>query len=140
MIKLAIPGFLMVESEVLAFEILTLAASQFGTTALAAQSVLSTCVSITFLVPFPISIAASTRIANLIGSGSKDAARTSAKVSVAGAAAAGLVNAIFLYSLRQYIPILFTSDKKVIQLFDALAASCNGILRGLGRQAIGGYV
>ena len=26
------------------------------------------------------------------------------------------------------------------QLFDSLAASCNGILRGLGRQEIGGYV
>ena len=26
------------------------------------------------------------------------------------------------------------------QLFDALAACCNGILRGVGRQAVGGYV
>lgn len=26
------------------------------------------------------------------------------------------------------------------QLFDALAANCNGILRGLGRQEVGGYV
>ena len=25
------------------------------------------------------------------------------------------------------------------QLFDSLAANCNGILRGLGRQEIGGY-
>ncbi|KAK2766865.1 hypothetical protein FQN54_006179 [Arachnomyces sp. PD_36] len=153
MIKLAIPGFLMVESEVLAFEILTFAASHFGKTALAAQAVLSTCVSIAFLIPFPISVAASTRIANLIGSGSKDAARIAAKVSISGAAGAGFVNATFLYSLREYIPILFTSDKEVaelvarllpicasFQIFDALAASCNGVLRGLGRQTIGGYV
>jgi MATE family multidrug resistance protein len=26
------------------------------------------------------------------------------------------------------------------QLFDALAANCNGLLRGLGRQEVGGYV
>ena len=26
------------------------------------------------------------------------------------------------------------------QLFDALAACCNGVLRGLGRQEVGGYV
>ena len=26
------------------------------------------------------------------------------------------------------------------QLFDALAAYCNGVLRGLGRQEVGGYV
>ncbi len=67
MVRLALPGLLMVEAEVLAFEILTLAASYFGTSYLAAQSVLSTIAGITFQIPFPISIAASTRIANLIG-------------------------------------------------------------------------
>jgi MATE family multidrug resistance protein len=40
MIKLALPGLLMVEAEFLAFEILTLAASYFSTTHLAAQSIL----------------------------------------------------------------------------------------------------
>ena len=52
-----------------------------------------------------------------------------------------------------YSPQLFTSDTEVIelaarvlpicaafQLFDALAANTNGILRGLGRQEIGGYI
>jgi len=37
MIRLALPGLLMVEAECLAFEILTLAASYFGTSHLAAQ-------------------------------------------------------------------------------------------------------
>ena len=52
-----------------------------------------------------------------------------------------------------YSPQLFTGDPEVIelaasvlpicaafQLFDALAANTNGILRGLGRQEIGGYI
>ena len=52
MIKLALPGLLMVEAEYLAFEILTLAASYFGTTHLAAQSVLSTITAMTFQIPF----------------------------------------------------------------------------------------
>lgn len=65
----------------------------------------------------------------------------------------GLFNVILLSSLRNYIPQLFTNDADVIalvakilplcaafQLFDALAACCNGILRGLGRQEVGGYV
>lgn len=60
---------------------------------------------------------------------------------------------IVLSSTRNYIPRLFTNDPDVIeltaktlplnaafQLFDALAALCNGILRGLGRQEIGGYI
>ena len=64
-----------------------------------------------------------------------------------------MFNVILLSFLRNYIPQLFTNDQGVIdlvasvlplcaafQLFDALAANCNGLLRGLGRQEIGGWV
>ena len=80
MIRLALPGMIMVEAQYFAFEILTLSASQFGSAHLAAQSVLVTVTSTTFNIPFPLSIAASTRVANLIGARLSDAARTSAKV------------------------------------------------------------
>lgn len=153
MIKLAIPGFLMVEAEILAFEILTLAAANFGTTTLAAQSILSTCLSIAFQFPFPLAIAASSRIANLIGSGSTAAARTAAKVSIVAALAMGCANFTVLLGFKSTIPRLFTTDSAVItlvasvlpicasfQLLDALAVMLNGILRGLGRQVVGGYV
>ncbi|KAG4430689.1 hypothetical protein IFR05_013822 [Cadophora sp. M221] len=153
MIKLALPGLLMVEAEYLAFEILTLAASYFGTTHLAAQSVLSTITAMTFQIPFSTSIAASTRIANLIGATLSDAAKTSAKVVMITATLVGVFNVILLSSLRNLIPQLFTNDQGVsdlvarvmplcaaFQLFDALAANCNGLLRGLGRQEIGGWV
>lgn len=153
MIRLALPGLLMVEAEYLAFEILTLASSYFGTPYLAAQSVLSTTASLTWQIPFPISIAASTRIANFIGATLVGAAKTNAKVASVAAFAVGIFNVVLLSSLRNYIPHLFTSDPEVIalvagvlplcaafQLFDALAASCNGILRGLGRQEVGGWV
>jgi MATE family multidrug resistance protein len=153
MIKLALPGLVMVEAEFLAFEILTLASSYFGTTHLAAQSILGTLTAITFQIPFPISIAASTRVANLIGATLSSAAKTSAKVAFFAACLVGVFNVILLSSLRNYIPQLFTNDADVValvaevlplcaafQLFDALAALCNGLLRGLGRQEIGGYV
>ncbi|KAK2783574.1 hypothetical protein FQN52_009578 [Onygenales sp. PD_12] len=153
MIRLALPGFLMVEAEVLAFEVLTLAASYFGTTALAAQSVLSTIASIAFQIPFPLSIAGSTRIGNLIGATLTDAAKTSGKVVMVGSVIIGILNVTILSSLRGFIPALFTSDQEVadmvakvlplcasFQLFDALATGCNGILRALGRQSIGGWV
>lgn len=143
----------MVEAECLAFELLTLASSHLGTTVLAAQSILSTVTTITFQVPFPLSIAGSTRVANLIGATLVGAARTAAKVSLSGAVIVGMMNMTLLSALRSYIPRLFTSDDEVIamvarvlplcaafQLFDSLAANCNGILRGLGRQEIGGYV
>lgn len=153
MIKLALPGLVMVLAEFLAFEILTLSASWISTTHLAAQSVLSTVAALTFQIPFPISIAASTRIANLIGATLSDAAKTAAKVAFCAACLVGIFNATMLSTLRGYIPALFTNDKDVIlvvagllplcaafQLFDALATNCNGMLRGLGRQEIGGYV
>ncbi|KAL2822973.1 mate-domain-containing protein [Aspergillus granulosus] len=153
MIRLALPGLLMVEAECLAFEVLTLGSSYLGTTPLAAQSVLATISSITFQIPFTLSISASTRVANLIGAGLATAAKVTAKVAMWGAVIVGLGNMILISALRFYVPRLFTSDEEVIelvarvlplcaafQLFDALAANCNGILRGLGRQEIGGYV
>lgn len=80
MIRLALPGMIMVEAEWLAFEIMTLMASRFGAETLAAQSALATLATISYQIPFPVSIAASTRIANLIGAGLVDAARMAAKV------------------------------------------------------------
>jgi MATE family multidrug resistance protein len=153
MVKLALPGVIMIEAEVLAFEVLTFAASYFGTTTLAAQSVLATLTSITFQIPFPLSIAGSTRVANLIGATLADAAKVSMKVTFSAAVVVGVLNVTLLSTLKDYIPRLFTDDADVIrivaeilplcaafQLFDALAAACNGILRGLGRQEFGGYV
>lgn len=80
MIKLALPGLVMVEAEYLAFEILTLAASYLSTTHLAAQSILSTLTALTFQIPFSISIASSTRVANLIGATLSESAKISARV------------------------------------------------------------
>lgn len=80
MIRLALPGMIMVEAEWLAFEIMTLLAGRFGTEYLAAQSVLVTLSSISYQIPFPMSIAASTRVANLMGAGLVDAAKITGKV------------------------------------------------------------
>lgn len=153
MIKLALPGLLMVEAECLAFEILTFASSYFGVTALAAQSILATVTNLTFQIPFPVSIAASTRVANLIGATLADAAKTSAQVAAVASVVVGVFNVTLLSSLRNFIPKLFTDNEDVIrivsavlpvcaafQLLDAVATACNGILRGLGKQEFGGYV
>jgi MATE family multidrug resistance protein len=153
MIKLALPGLTMVLAEFLAFEVLTLSSSWLGETELAAQSVLGSITGITFQIPFPMSVAASTRIANLIGATLAVPAKTAAKVAIVGGVIVGFGNLLLLSLLRDQIPRLFTPDEEVIdlvakllplcatfQVFDALSANCNGILRGLGRQEIGGYV
>ncbi|RYP56212.1 hypothetical protein DL771_011999 [Monosporascus sp. 5C6A] len=153
MIWLALPGMIMVEAEWFAFEVLTLMVSRFGTSYLAAQSILVTLTATTFQIPFPVSIAASTRVANLIGARLVDAAKTSAKVGLYAAFAIGVFNLALLASLRYQLPLLFTRDEEVMaivadvmplcaamQVFDALTAMAHGLLRGIGKQSVGGYV
>jgi multidrug resistance protein, MATE family len=152
MVNLATAGLVMLVAEWLAFEMLTLVASYLSGAHLAAQSVLSTIAGLTYQLPFSVSVAASTRVANLIGATLSDAAKVSATVALCGAFLIGFVNSAVLYGMRNILPRLFTSDEEVaalvvqtlpiciaFQLFDSLAASCNGILRGIGRQEVGGY-
>lgn len=138
MIRLALPGMVMVVAEWLAFEVLTLASGRLGTATLAAQSILMTVSAITFQIPFPLSIAGSTRVANLIGAKLVDAAKTSAKVVrppslsplllppprltpypqkiIVAGLIVGLFNFALLATFRYQIPRLFTPDAEVIEL------------------------
>jgi MATE family multidrug resistance protein len=168
MIKLALPGMIMIEAQFSVLEILTIAAGRLGTAQLAAQSVLVTVTSMSFNIPFPLAIATSTRVANLIGAGLSDAAMVTTRVvcspsfpeyfplltfqAIFAALGVGLFNLTIFTTLRTALPRVFTDDLEVIdivshvilvcaimQIFDALAAVSHGILRGIGRQAIGGY-
>ncbi|KAK4222463.1 putative transporter [Podospora fimiseda] len=152
MIKLALPGMIMIEAQFSVLEILTIAAGQFGTAQLAAQSILVTVTSTSFNIPFPLAIATSTRVANLIGAHLSDAARVTARVAIVAGLIVGLFNLTMFTTLNETIPRIFTEDEQVIgiakqvilvcavmQIFDALAAVSHGILRGVGHQAIGGY-
>lgn len=152
-VRLALSGLLMIKAEVLAFEILTFAASHFGSKFLAGQAVVAMIGMLAFQIPFPLSIAESTRLGTLIGATLIDAAQISLKATIIMSVAVGFVNALLLWSLRSLLPGLFTDDSEVIeivsgllpllaasQFFDALAACCNGMLRGLGRQEFGVYL
>lgn len=152
MVKLAIPGIVMVEAEWLAFDILTFSSSYISTAALAAQSVVMTICLVMFHIPFSVSVAVSTRLGNLIGCGSLSAAKLAAKTYAVIFVIMGLIDATFIAVARDALPRLFSDDEEVIrlasrvmpvlaafQLFDATTALVNGLLRGLGRQTIGGY-
>ncbi|KAJ4208280.1 hypothetical protein NW759_013717 [Fusarium solani] len=152
MIRLALPGMIMIEAQFSVLEILTIAAGRFGTAQLAAQSVLVTVTSTSFNIPFPLAIATSTRVANLIGAHLSDAARTTARVAIVAACVVGLFNLTIFVTLRRQLPRIFTEDEEVVdiasqvilvcalmQIFDAMAAVSHGLLRGIGHQAIGGY-
>ncbi|ANZ77255.1 BA75_04294T0 [Komagataella pastoris] len=153
MLDLAGPGVLMVEAEWLAFEIITFFASRFGPTVLASQTVVSTTCVLMYQIPFAVSIAASTRVAWFIGSGSKHAAILAVKVSMLVGLVVGLSNAAFLFTFRHTIASLFSSDSEVIELAskvlvvgsvyqvnDFISCIASGVLRGQGRQKIGGFL
>jgi multidrug resistance protein, MATE family len=153
MVRLAIPGVLMTFCEWFAFDLLTFFASYLTTEHLAAQSVVMTVCVAMYHFPFPVSIAASTRFGNLIGYGALKAARTAWRAHYLLFAAIGLFDLVLLTSLRHVIAAVFTPDKVVreiiatvmpvvaaAQVFDALVAISNGLLRGLGRQKFGGWI
>lgn len=153
MLRLALPGLVMVEAEYLAFEVLMFAAAQLSTADLAAQTILVTLNSVFWQIPFSISSAGTTMISQRIGAKSAPSAKISALVVFIWSFACSATNAALLFSFRAFWPTIFTNDPGVIeiiettlplvacmQLFDGLAACCNGMLRGIGKPAFGGWV
>lgn len=153
MLRLAIPGVVMVEAEYLAFEVLTILAASFGTAALAAQSIASNIASLAFQLPFAVSVAVSTRIGHFVGMQNATAAATVTRVSFLFASAIALCNFSFAFFGRTTLAALFTSDADVLkyskhilmlvavnQLSDAFNVMEAGVLRGQGRQQIGSYL
>ncbi|KAF2995217.1 hypothetical protein E8E13_001859 [Curvularia kusanoi] len=152
MAKLAIPGIIMVETEWLAFDILTFSSSYLSTAHLAAQSIVMTMAVAIYHVPFSVGVAVSTRLGNLIGAGSLRAARIATKSYILTFLAIGLVDFAVLAACKDVLPKAFTTDPvvrdivstvlpllAVFQFCDSTTALVNALLRGLGKQAIGGW-
>lgn len=151
---LAIPGIVMLISEYLAYEIMTLFALYFGTIELAAQSAVGSIALLTYMVPFALSIASSTRIANFIGGQNIHSAVISTKVGLVCGFLVSSCNCVALLLLRWQIARLFTDDDDVLalivhllmplvavlQIFDGVASVASGILRAQGSQKIGGVI
>ncbi len=139
--------------EWLAFDILAFSAAYLSAQHLAAQSVLMTVCVLMYHIPFPVSIAASTRFGNLIGYGALGAARIAAVTYGIIFIGIGIFDFTLLVSLKNHIPMLFSKDAEVqakiaevlpvvaaAQFFDATTALVNGLVRGLGRQKVGGFL
>lgn len=153
LIKLAIPGVIMLEAESLSYEIMTLFASYFGTEYLAAQSAVSTVASLTYMIPFSVGIASSTRIANFVGARRIDCAILASEIGIYGSLITGIINCFALILLRTPLAKMFSTDESVIkmivdifpliavvQVFDSMNAVAGSCLRGQGMQRIGSYI
>lgn len=151
LIRLAFPGVVMVEAEFFAYEVMTLGSSYLGTTALAAQKILASIVSLAYEIPFAFSVSLSTRIAGFTGAGAVDAAKRTSHVSLVLGLFITVINALILYFSRYSMIGLFTNDQHVTELaakvmplaaamhvLDGMCCQLAGVLRGQGRQLIGG--
>lgn len=129
-----------------AFAITTLWAGRLGALELAAHSIVLNLASIAYMVPLGISIAATTRVGNLLGAGDRPGAQRAAWVAFALGGTVMLAFALVFVAGRTWIPAWYTSAPAVIalaaavlpivaafELFDGLQVVGGGILRGVGR-------
>lgn len=153
MLSLALPGVVMVEAEYLAFEVVTILAASFGTSALAAQSIVSNVGSLAFQLPFAVAVAVSTRIGHYVGKHEIDGARAVTRISFVLALGLSCFNFSFIFFGRHAIGHVFSQDPEVLdianvvltlsainQISDSFNVMEQGILRGQGRQLIGLYL
>ncbi|KAK7757596.1 hypothetical protein SLS62_000611 [Diatrype stigma] len=153
MVRLSIAGSAVNLGEWAAFELVAFSTSYLSTRHLAAQSVLTTASIVAWHVPFSISVAASTRVGHLVGSGRLPLARRASLLYGAVFLAVGCADGLVLYVARDALARFFSDDAvvrelavaaaasvAVFQVVDAVICGTNGVLRGLGRQDVAACV
>ncbi|XP_070419676.1 multidrug and toxin extrusion protein 2-like isoform X1 [Equus przewalskii] len=149
-IRLAVPSMFMLCIEWWTFEIGTFLAGLINVTELGAQAIIYELISAAYLVPLGFGVAASVRVGNALGAGHAEQARHACITVLLCASVGALVVGVSLAALKDVVAYVFTSDKDIVSLvsqvmpvfapfhlFDALAGTCGGILRGTGKQKIG---
>eukprot|EP00069_Balaena_mysticetus_P008788 bmy_19848T0 len=142
-IQLAIPSTFMVCIEWWTFEVGTCLA---GWSAVQWKPVDS-------LVPLGLGVAASVRVGGALGAGDAQQARHFCATVLLCAGVCALVTGILLAALKDVVAYAFTSDKDIMSLvsqvmpisvpfhlFDALAGTSGGVLRGAGKQNMGAFL
>ncbi|KIX04254.1 uncharacterized protein Z518_07808 [Rhinocladiella mackenziei CBS 650.93] len=162
MIKLSVPGAVMTLGEWFAFELLNFSAAYIMTRGsdhansgpLAAQAILSTTSVLVWHIPFSGSVVASTRVGHLIGRGSVNAAKRLSEFYAVFFTGIATLDFALVIAIGDIIGRFATQQSSsdvrdlvmttlpfvaIFQIFDAAVCCIHGILRGLGRQAIGGW-
>lgn len=151
--RLALPGIVMVLGEISIFEALTLMLSAFGTEQLAAQSITSSLGSLVFQIPFAVAVAISTRVAYYVGSQQRHNAEVITHMAYGISCVMAAAIFLILFFGRRVLSRMFTPDELTVelaasaivvlavdQIFDCFNVNFAGVLRGQGRQQIGGVL
>ena len=146
LLRVGLPVGVHFAAEMGAFGISTLFAGLLGVVPAAAHIIAINIASVTFMVPLGVSLAAVTRVGNLLGEGRPRAARQSAWIALAMGAGTMACAGLTLLALRAPIVGLYTEDAAVLaaamavlpiaaafQVFDGIQVVGGGVLRGMGR-------
>ncbi|KAI9504129.1 mate-domain-containing protein, partial [Coemansia spiralis] len=151
--KLGIPAVITTCSEWWAFEALSLLASFFGASQLAAQAIIINIVSLSGQIPSAMGFTSTPRIGNLLGGGKPRQARISSHVITVMTIVVGMLTSVLFVVWRQWWSEMYSNDPEVVAVvleimpIAGIFLTCNGlnqvfaaILRGLGRQKLGAYI
>jgi len=146
-LKLGVPAAILFAANWLGVEVMTLLSSYMNYESLVANVCLLNLTTLIFMIPMGISYALTLLIGQAIGASNTTAAKYLSVIGVGiGLLFIGIAN-FFIYVYREYIPYLYTDDKKIADLIielieiylyfgfiDTLQIIFNGIIKGLGKQ------
>ncbi|QRV82116.1 MATE efflux family protein [Ceratobasidium sp. AG-Ba] len=148
--RLGITGVGQYTAEWWSWELVSLTASQFGPTRMAAQSVLVASSSSAYMAPGALAVACAVRIGHFLGAGDAHGAKLASRVSIVLACIQSMISASIFLSLRHRLAYFFNNDPAVAklvsgivpvlaayQIVDGVAAITTGILRACGKLSIG---
>ncbi|KAJ1284839.1 hypothetical protein BS78_03G235700 [Paspalum vaginatum] len=154
-LRLALPSALMMCFEWWSFELLILLSGFLPNPELQ-TSVLSICltsITLLFNIPFGLGAAGSTRVANELGAGNPDGARSAVRVVLSMAAIDAVIVGGTLLAARRLVGMAYSSEEEVISsvatmvplvcitvVTDCLQGVLSGVARGCGWQHLGAYV
>merc|ERR1712137_75386 len=149
-LRIAVPGAMMLCAELWGFEINIFLAGVIGTAELAAMTLALNVQTTFYTIPLSISISATTKVGNAVGACNEEQARRIARLILGLVVSVQMLVITFSYSLRTVWPYVFTDDEEVValvvsvvpvlcvfSLLDATQTALAGILRGVGKQAVG---
>uniref|UniRef100_A0A2R9CLD6 Multidrug and toxin extrusion protein n=1 Tax=Pan paniscus TaxID=9597 RepID=A0A2R9CLD6_PANPA len=152
-LRLAVPSMLMLCMEWWAYEVGSFLSGILGMVELGAQSIVYELAIIVYMVPAGFSVAASVRVGNALGAGDMEQARKSSTVSLLITVLFAVAFSVLLLSCKDHVGYIFTTDRDIINLvaqvvpiyavshlFEALACTSGGVLRGSGNQKVGAIV
>ncbi|XP_054996781.1 multidrug and toxin extrusion protein 1 isoform X2 [Sorex araneus] len=152
-LHLAIPSMLMLCIEWWAYEIGSFLSGILGMVELGAQSVVYELTVIVYMIPTGFSVAASVRVGNALGAGNIEQAKRSSAVALIITELLAVTLCVLMLSCKDLVGYIFTTDREIIalvaqvvpiyavsHLFDGLACTSGGILRGSGNQKVGAII